>query len=477
MLMVPAAATGPPSAFLIASVAAVTMLASCAGTDDSEARHTCAQLLADPDPNAGQNSSGLQYIDPKSPNIPLQVRSLLKFLDDTFTAAESSYDSSLDAGQKAAQAQENNYARARFRKVYAGLNGHYSDETHGEPAAAMASKLAFIWIACLENPARTVSRKSLNVGCSLERVADKNGMRGLDPPVEGRARAIRALQRHASALPAKVQLAAAYYVLRGYGYMDGFIPNSLFREAGVDGYLTRDEDGRVKAELKGVARQFPQNADTMHTLSQLFQIQHLLTSTIGAGVPGSFLQAGVWRGGGGVAAALVLQAMQPARGAGAVAAPIRSSGNNFFEGLKKLIVTDNTYRRSPGLAGGLLRRAAAGGGGGGPRLLVEDPRAGRLARRSPPRRPPSTTSCVEPLVAATVLTGGGGQVHGRASQFGLGPADRSQPLQAVAAAKLELGTGLHLAPVPALLAISHFGSMYVDRSTGRTASNDALGAP
>ena len=84
---------------------------------------------------------------------------------------------------------------------------------------------------------------------------------------------------------------------------------------------------------------------------------------------------------------------------------------------------------------------------------------------------------MEPLVAATVLTGGGGQVHGRASQFGLGPADRSQPLQAVAAAKLELGTGLHLAPVPALLAISHFGSMYVDRSTDWTASNDALGAP
>ena len=54
---------------------------------------------------------------------------------------------------------------------------------------------------------------------------------------------------------------------------------------------------------------------------------------------------------GGVAAALVLQAMQPARGAGEVAAPIRSSGSQFFGGLKKLIVTDNTYRRSPGLAG------------------------------------------------------------------------------------------------------------------------------
>jgi hypothetical protein len=175
----------------------------------------------------------------------------------------------------------------------------------------MASKLAFIWVACLENPARTVTRKSLNVGHWLDKKDGNDYVGGLNPPINKRAQAISVLQRHASALPAKAQLAAAYYVLRGYGYMDGLIPNSLFNKPGVHGYNSKHKDGTVKSELKGVFREFPRGADTMHTLSQLFQIQYLLDSTIGAGVPGNFMQAGVWRGGGCVAAALALQVLQP----------------------------------------------------------------------------------------------------------------------------------------------------------------------
>ena len=62
----------------------------------------------------------MQRIDPAFPNIPLQVAHLLTFLDETFAAAEGAYDPSLDAGRKAALADVDNAALARFREVYAG---------------------------------------------------------------------------------------------------------------------------------------------------------------------------------------------------------------------------------------------------------------------------------------------------------------------------------------------------------------------
>ena len=106
----------------IAVVGLATLIASCAGTNHDPrgpAVYVCAQLLiADPDAKEGRASVGMQRIDAAFPNIPLQVANLLKFLDETFTAAESAYDPSLDAGQKAALADVDNAALAQFRKVY-----------------------------------------------------------------------------------------------------------------------------------------------------------------------------------------------------------------------------------------------------------------------------------------------------------------------------------------------------------------------
>ena len=142
----------------------------------------------------------------------------------------------------------------------------------GMNAAHFTAQLSFVWAACVADPKRRIS-----VGL----VKDLVGTVTMQPPVTTRTAAIAVVAAARGSLPPVAFLAASIYVLRGQGYNDKYIQNSLFKQ---------DRYKDVNSRPQGINSMYPADADTMHSIEQLFQMQHLLNSTIGAGIEGGFMQ-------------------------------------------------------------------------------------------------------------------------------------------------------------------------------------------
>lgn len=126
------------------------------------------------------------------------------------------------------------------------------------------------------------------------------------PSTEGRS------VRHVPGLPGSVLLAAVLW-RRGFAIVaDGGCSETFGRgrTPARSGHLSLGWIGRVRATEREFGLDWPEHAETMAGLRRLNNVQECMEDVIARGVPGDFIETGVWRGG----TSIFMRAVLAARG-------------------------------------------------------------------------------------------------------------------------------------------------------------------